>query len=146
MGYGAWRHGIFGVKQRGGHGESYLGFVGRGEVLPRAHSDGMLPCSMNFDESGALVVFRPSVGRHRYAQLVLLDPMVEHRRLRFDLAMVAVWCRKRRPVSPRSGHQGMFYRGKYYVKCRDSTAKSIPKLLLESAMFVRILASFKFWG
>jgi hypothetical protein len=35
---------------------------------------------------------------------------------------------------------GFFIGGKYDVKSRDSMAKSIPKLLLESVMFVRILA------
>jgi hypothetical protein len=41
---------------------------------------------------------------------------------------------------------GVFIGEKYCVKHRYSTAKTIPNLLLESVMFVRILASFRFWG
>jgi hypothetical protein len=42
--------------------------------------------------------------------------------------------------------KGVFMGGKYCMKRRDSATKTIPKLLPESAMFVRILASFGFWG
>jgi hypothetical protein len=57
MGYAARQHGIFGAKQHSGHGESYLGFAGCEEAVPRACGDGVLPCSMNFNEIGALVIF-----------------------------------------------------------------------------------------
>jgi hypothetical protein len=44
-------HGIFGAKQHSGHGESYLGFDEHEEAVPRVSDDGVLPCSMDFDES-----------------------------------------------------------------------------------------------
>jgi hypothetical protein len=47
-------------------------------------------------------------------------------------------------VLRKGGSPGDFFiGGKYDVKSRDSMAKSIPKLLLESAMFVRILARIR---
>jgi hypothetical protein len=39
-GYGARRHRIFSAKQHGGHKESYLGFSGREEAVPRARGNG----------------------------------------------------------------------------------------------------------
>jgi hypothetical protein len=56
--------------------------------VPRACGDDVLPCSMNFNVSGALAFFRPKggAGRYRRAQAVLLDLMVELRRLHLGLA------------------------------------------------------------
>jgi hypothetical protein len=42
--------------------------------------------------------------------------------------------------------RGVFMGEKYCMKHRDSATKTIPKLLPEWVMFVRILASFGFWG
>jgi hypothetical protein len=55
--YGARWHEIFGAKQHGGHEESYLGFGRREEVVPRARGEGVLPCSTDFDVSGAMAIF-----------------------------------------------------------------------------------------
>jgi hypothetical protein len=51
--YGSWWHGIFGAKQRGGHKESYLGFGGREEAVPRARDDGA--ASPDQDVDGGLL-------------------------------------------------------------------------------------------
>jgi hypothetical protein len=55
--YGAQWHGLFGAKQRGSQEESYLGFGGCEEAVPRACGYGVPPCSMDFDVSGAPAIF-----------------------------------------------------------------------------------------
>jgi hypothetical protein len=68
--------------------------------VPRVSDDGVLPCSMDFDESGPLAIFRTKggVGWHKRAQV-----MVELGWLHIELLMVAVcestcgwfWCSRR---------------------------------------------------
>jgi hypothetical protein len=55
--YGAWQHRIFGAKQHGGHEESYLGFGGREEAVPRAHGVGAT--SPVQDDGGGLPRWSP---------------------------------------------------------------------------------------
>jgi hypothetical protein len=55
--YGAWRHRIFGTKQRGGHEESYIGFGRREEAMPRAR--GRSATSLVQDVGGGLPRWSP---------------------------------------------------------------------------------------
>jgi hypothetical protein len=55
--YVALWHGIFGAKQRGGHEESYLGFGGREEAIPRARGIGV--ASAVRDVNGGLLRWSP---------------------------------------------------------------------------------------
>jgi hypothetical protein len=46
-----------GAMASGGESHPYLGFGVRREGVTRARDDDLLPCTMDFDEGGALVIF-----------------------------------------------------------------------------------------